>query len=658
MRIRSGLLAVVFSCSYQAGAIIGHEEQFRQRWNGITKSEELRGKKREIESARVRLKQNFVGIDAQIDYLLNLMTTWHLLPNAQVRPLIINLWGMTGVGKTSLVRAAVKELKLESLYAEVDLGELVSEQRIYSGENTPHPLYRYAFMSGKAMIWMLDEFHTARTLNEQGFSIDRVGMRPVFKLLSDGIVPTPTHKELLLRTAQQMIDTPSNNVYLPESAIDELHVYVYPEKTREDVRADLNKKGRRSMGTYMLSHIPQHMPLERNVDYRRTLVIVAGNLDEAFRDVSAMDPLLMSADEFHASSKLVTVRRVKEALSRRFTVEQIARLGNTHIIYPAFSEQGFRGLIELELSRLATVAMEEVGLKIEFTPAVTDLLYSEGVIPSQGARPPLTTVTAIIGSRMTDWLIHALTVEQLVDAIKVDVKDGATLLVTGLDEKSKVFELKSPVDLQAGDRLKVEPSPTQARVAYREAAKAVVGMFASGRLPIAIYSKSSDSTPGGSVRFPSVPLPTRADLVNTLRVLMAAREVEKAKYEGDDGTSVANAGDIYSATELSGRMIQDWGMGPDHVTQSSRLPCSTKFATYEAHLRGDGRAQNKLLCEAATSAAEILRRESALFEALAEHLKTNATIHRVDLIALVKKHGVEQKTVELLAADVPCAEKL
>lgn len=38
------------------------------------------------------------------------MRVWALIPEALTRPVIINLWAMTGVGKTDLVRHLISEL--------------------------------------------------------------------------------------------------------------------------------------------------------------------------------------------------------------------------------------------------------------------------------------------------------------------------------------------------------------------------------------------------------------------------------------------------------------------------------------------------------------------------------------------------------------------
>jgi Cdc6-like AAA superfamily ATPase len=74
-----------------------------------------------LESARSSLKEHFVGIDAIIDELCDAVTVWFVAPELLSRPAIINLWGMTGVGKTDLVRRLVRALDITDRFVEIEL---------------------------------------------------------------------------------------------------------------------------------------------------------------------------------------------------------------------------------------------------------------------------------------------------------------------------------------------------------------------------------------------------------------------------------------------------------------------------------------------------------------------------------------------------------
>jgi cell division protease FtsH len=63
-----------------------------------------------LEGARRVLKAEFIGLDPIIDGIVDTIRSWFLVPEMQNRPLIINLWGMTGVGKTALVCRLAEKL--------------------------------------------------------------------------------------------------------------------------------------------------------------------------------------------------------------------------------------------------------------------------------------------------------------------------------------------------------------------------------------------------------------------------------------------------------------------------------------------------------------------------------------------------------------------
>ena len=61
----------------------------------------------DFEKLKSDLKKEFIGIDQQIDNLVDLIRPWYNNPELYDSPCIINLWGMTGHGKTSLVNRII-----------------------------------------------------------------------------------------------------------------------------------------------------------------------------------------------------------------------------------------------------------------------------------------------------------------------------------------------------------------------------------------------------------------------------------------------------------------------------------------------------------------------------------------------------------------------
>lgn len=86
-------------------------------------------------------------------------------------------------------------------------------------------------------------------------------------------------------------------------------------------------------------------PASKTLDLSHSIIFVLGNLDEAYSMSHNMNPDI-SADEFHEATSKITIADIKRALRKRFRPEQIARLGNNHIIYKSFNCAQFRALID------------------------------------------------------------------------------------------------------------------------------------------------------------------------------------------------------------------------------------------------------------------------------------------------------------------------
>ena len=60
----------------------------------------IESRKKKLEEVKTALKEKFIGIDNVIDKIIDNISLWYLTPEIQFKPLIISLWGITGVGKT------------------------------------------------------------------------------------------------------------------------------------------------------------------------------------------------------------------------------------------------------------------------------------------------------------------------------------------------------------------------------------------------------------------------------------------------------------------------------------------------------------------------------------------------------------------------------
>jgi hypothetical protein len=250
---------------------------------------------------------------------------------------------------------------------------------------------------------------------------------------------------------------------------------------------------------------------------------------------------------------------------------------------------------------------EDFSIKISFADNAVEMLYSEGVLPAQGARPTLSTVSDLIGARIPQWTTRALTSSQVVDRIEISFEKEKELKATGYNQNQIVFESRDPVELRAGDLLKVQPSELQKRIAFHEAGHAIVGTFLMKMLPISIYSRSSDPTVGGFVRFPGRGLQTKTEMLQELAMSLGGLAAEEIMY-GADGISPGASSDIKMATDMIGAMMQDLAMG-SHIGQTSDIMGSSSGYTMSSDRElkeADLRAQEQYLKRAFAEAKFLL----------------------------------------------------
>ena len=142
----------------------------------------LLGQKREkLEKARVILKEKFVGLDNIIDQIISNIEAWYLMPEVVNRPIIVNLWGLTGVGKTDLVRRLVKILEFSDRYLEIQM-DTKTDYR----SSVKSILLSSNIEEGQPGIILLDEIQRFRSIDEQGEEIREKDFQDVWMLLSDG----------------------------------------------------------------------------------------------------------------------------------------------------------------------------------------------------------------------------------------------------------------------------------------------------------------------------------------------------------------------------------------------------------------------------------------------------------------------------------------
>lgn len=600
--------------------------------------EKVNAKNQLIDDAIVQLKKEFVGIDYQIDTVMDNLRAWFLFPELQERPMIINLFGMSGCGKTQLVKRISELLQIERDYVYFNFAQ-IDEMNAWEIENT---IEEQLSSERSNRMFIYDEFQYAATLDETGCEKDKKsGLKTFWELLDTGILEkkhnygdvrsmfrlmkyiefinsqTPIQlKNGIWINAEECLKnfgeyekrtfgnffnfhlkndkTPKRGQYIdvdsgyerPLSIADSINssnemfirvhylekIYEYYDRTRKQIdKIDFHNmiKSMDIDEIFMLvSECSEYYQKGYTLNFKDSVIFVIANLDEAYRISFDVNPD-MSPDQFHEMTKKLTIVDIKEALKRRFRNEQIARLGNIHVIYPSFSSETFKKIIQLQLDKYADVTLRETGYKLVFDKSINSILYKEGVFPTHGTRPVFSTVQEIVRSKLPFVIEKAYKEGQTIDTIKYSHSRGYTYTEVYKDD-TKVGRYKFKEKLRVENLRESKKDDTQALVAVHESGHFVMYAKLFHKMPKSVRSVTTDVNSGGFM-MPEIKANDRPqsakEILDLIKVSLGGYVAEEVIFGREHLTTGASS-DLRKATTLASRYVRDYLLGNGSLVSS------------------------------------------------------------------------------------------
>ena len=644
-------------------------------------------KKEILNQAKINLKKEFVGIDDVIDELIDNIQSWYLFPEGQIRPTIINLWGLTGVGKTSLVQAMFKHIDMNDIIYKFNVGD-------YAGQGDSSLSYVFSRelkdKEHKPVAVMFDEFQLGRTINEGGQEVEKSGLRVIWDLLDsgkleymdyswsggeimrylyrlekclnedveikNGVVINGLNKfkdifdiDDVVEEVDKSIDTPSpkdsNKKSVKRSNIPENFAipssYIYSMKScfnDEFYSENLIYEAFKNLdGQEIIDLLETKLRVvfkPRLYDYTKSCIFIIGNLDEAYEMTKQVSPD-NNADDFHRHSQSIGLSEIKASLRLRFRVEQIGRLGNNHIIYKAFSSQTYRDLINLELNRLKKSIKKRYEIKINFDESINDIIYKEGVFPTLGTRPVFTTINSMIESTMSKITLDIAFGVEDIDEINwsFEYDKDAYHIVDFLSNSKTMYNKKYDVKLKLENRRKSSGDETQLLNAVHESGHAVTCILKMGIIPQIIVSKTSEGNNGfTNSKQPDMQL--KSWYKNDIIVSLSGMIAEKMVF-GDDFQSNGSESDLLRATSSALFAAQRYGMLSEHTIFG--IPnAATQYSEFKDTQTTDIEAKSWVK-SCYKEAEECLIDNKKLLIELSKYLTYNSKIDKKQIIGIMKK---------------------
>jgi len=501
------------------------------------KKEELIEKEKVLENARIELKKKFFGIDKVIDQFIDAISSWYLYPDLRTKPLIVNLWGITGVGKTDLVRSFVKLIQMSDNYCEIQSD---STDAYYLKD----AIVESEFDDDMGVVF-IDEFQKLKTIDEDNHEILEKNSSTAIDLwtfLSDGTFPVDYSLKSRIRN---MIDDLERSKDIKKKTSD-LSDYTLSKirslffMTGIDKIYNINKI-KPAQVLSIIKGIDKKMEVYENKVYNKVLVIIGANLDEAFDIYKEGYDNDTDADIYNELTNDIKVSRIKQALSKRFRQEQIARLGNIHIIYPVLSKQANKDLIKHVIDTTSERIKEQTGVTFIATQNLLDAIYKYGVYPVQGVRPIFSTVALFFENPIANFLIQKIKDNDGCKKITLDYRDHT---VIGMVDKVEKYTFGISRTLESIKKDKTEDLKTIHSV--HESGHAVAQAVLFNVAPRQLVSSVSQPNMGGFCTVYPL-LGTKEQYEKKICIALAGRVAEELIFGEDKITSGASS-DLKHAT--------------------------------------------------------------------------------------------------------------
>ena len=619
-------------------------------------------KKQILANASKELKYHFVGIDPQIDMIIDNITTWFVFNKLCMRPTTLCLFGPTGVGKTDLVRRLVKYLDFQDRYCEIEMSNKNSERWKNSIASVIKSTAQ--IQSGKPAILLLDEIQNFRTKDEHGEELQDCEMKDVWALLSDGKLAFKADLDNLLSMLWSYEEKENKLAGIEKVRKPNLIRRTY--KGKNGVKKSVKIKSPMPVdfddetympGYYELNSFKNTLRLSEPIeqialwtdkqkkdaiikkltdksiyeeeDFSKCLIFISGNIDEAYGFTRSAEEVDIEADILHERSKKITILDIKAALGKRFRPEQISRFGNSHVIYPSLSKVAFETIIQRKIDSIKERVEKETGIAIDIDKSINKLVYDNGVFPTQGTRPVFSTISEIVETPLPDFLLQALVKDA--SSMKLDYDGTAIRAEFKQDTAKKIFTGK----LDAVRNNKHNNLDRKALVSVHEAAHAVIHAVLFKMAPNQIVSTPASDEVEGFIQ-PQDMCDTKEMLSNRIVCCVAGQEAEKMIF-GDNNQTSGSSSDIKKATTYAALMIRKFAM--------NKWNSSFEIANEDVLANNDLDPSNRVIEEqvalARKQAKKLLEKHTSFLLETVENLYDNDKIQPEDFQKIAANNGVK-----------------
>jgi hypothetical protein len=566
------------------------------------------------------LKTELFGIDEVIDRVIESIRAWYILPELINRPVIVCLWGLTGTGKTQLIRSIAQKLGFYDRFVEVQMDGF-SNGSGYHASTISGMLSESGIQEGGSGILVLDEFQRFRTVSDKGEEVAVKRYQDVWTLLSDGrLSPTLSFIndiEYTLADTRYAQEREKPNGIENDSAT--YNFKLRPHQARQLKRCLKLTESLMEIMAWTADQVQARLSSFRQqttaweTDFSKLLIFVSGNLDEMYDEVArSVQDCDTDADIFHELTKKLSIIDVKKALVRRFKPEQIARLGNQHLVYPSFNRATYQKLIESSCARYLRDIAQSSSLHFELDPQIKVEIYNNGVFPSQGTRPLFSSVHAMLSAPLVNatlWAIEHGAVPN--DRPRMRLDHGKLNFVVEFEEHKTSY----PVRFELNQLKQRTDLDFRALLAVHEAGHGLLYglLFKQPPRELKINVASFD---GGYASFVKLRVMSRQNILDRICVGLGGRVAESMVFGVDAATTGAES-DLRKSTVLASEFVRRSGFG-EHLSLVGVVDIQNQDKN--TGMESTNAAIETLMVDQASRAEDLLKAHSEVFLKIVQEL--------------------------------------
>ncbi len=621
--------------------------------------DKINSRKEILDIARQNLKTHFIGLDDQIDRIVNTIETWYIMPELITRPVIVNIWGMTGTGKTDLIRRLAKELSMLNKFFELQMDTKKSSWvRTIEGA-----LDMAEIEEGEPAIVLFDELQRFRTKDNSGDQIDNDVYQDIWMLLSDGKFANQAGKQGVIQELyMNLLYEEERDRKRKEKEEKEKDKSIEKDAKEEDTPVETEENYKYKTSFWSAKNFKRKLKLRESVseimkwsvdekmdkikeatendtisegsDFSKLLIFVCGNIDEAYSMAQSVGEADIDADTFHEFSKKINVASIKDALNFKFAPEQIARLGNNHVIYPSLSKKSYEIFIKRHVDSIIKKFEEISNVNITVDNEVYSTIYRNGVFPAQGMRPVFTSISSLIESNIPSILVTAL--QRNINNITITFEDS---YIHGKHENESIISKKIKLDSDESKKGKCIDALT--KTAVHEAGHVVTYICLHGVVPTQVDAASTSTNKSGFM-MSHIYNSSKDAILSNIAILYAGRCAEELVF-GKDHVSSGAFGDIKTATACASEMIREYEMSDlkgfysdgnansyGHVLHIPEQPIITKMIS-------------EILSRGSERAFQVLKDNVNFHMELTQELIDKKKLNQEQLAKIAEKHGIKAR---------------